>query len=102
MLFKGGVIEWTNHQQNLVLGAFYPGYFMGHLPAGILSDVYGGRYVFAIGMMISTALTLITPIVVVNTPYYITIVLRNMMGLGQVRFLFYCFQLINFYLAAFF
>ncbi|GJQ72220.1 hypothetical protein Trydic_g3311 [Trypoxylus dichotomus] len=80
---SGGVIEWTNHEQNLVLGAFYPGYLIGHIPTGILADKYGARYVFSIGMGVSTALCLITPIVVVNTPYWVTIILRNVMGLGQ-------------------
>ncbi|KAK9693163.1 Major Facilitator Superfamily [Popillia japonica] len=80
---SGGVIDWSNREQNLVLGAFYPGYLIGHLPVGILSDQYGGRWVFGIGLFISTVITLATHIVVIKFPYWATMILRNIMGLGQ-------------------
>lgn len=70
-----------------MLSAFYPGYVIGHIPAGIWSDKYGARYVMGIGMALSTLATLLTPVIVVYTPFYVTMIMRNVMGFGQVCYI---------------
>ena len=37
-----GEFEWDQAQQGIILSAFCYGYVLGQIPAGILSDRYGG------------------------------------------------------------
>ncbi|GJQ72218.1 hypothetical protein Trydic_g3309 [Trypoxylus dichotomus] len=37
----GGILDWTNTEQHYVIGSFYIGYCIGHIPAGILCDHFG-------------------------------------------------------------
>ena len=37
--------DWTESQQDLLLGSFYYGYVVTVWPFGLLADVFGARYV---------------------------------------------------------
>lgn len=50
--------EWN---EELVLPSFYIGYVLGHIPAGILSDLYGGKQVLGVSIISLVVLTFITP-----------------------------------------
>lgn len=43
------------------MGAFFWGSFVGTIPAGLLSELYGGKTVTTIGLFISGLFTALTP-----------------------------------------
>jgi ACS family sodium-dependent inorganic phosphate cotransporter len=45
--------HWDEQFQGLILSSFYFGYVVTHIPGGILSEKYGGKWPLAIGLLIS-------------------------------------------------
>lgn len=62
---------WDEHQQNLVLGAFFWGYLLTELPGGRLAEVVGARRVLGWAMMGASVLTLATPLAAALSHYAI-------------------------------
>jgi MFS family permease len=56
--------EWSEKLQGVILGAFFWGYTILHIPGAILSAKYGGKYTLSIGILSTAILTLLTPIAV--------------------------------------
>lgn len=81
---QGGVINWSNTEQNWIIGGFFSGYFIAHVPAGNLCDKYGGRPVLLSGIAISTAITVISPIAINNLPFFVIVLMRIAVGIAQV------------------
>jgi ACS family sodium-dependent inorganic phosphate cotransporter len=50
---KGPYHHWDEQYQGLILSSFYFGYVVTHIPGGILSEKYGGKWPLAIGLLIS-------------------------------------------------
>ena len=71
-----------------ILGAFFYGYLITQFPGGIISNKYGGKMVFGCGILITSVLTLLTPIVA-RTSYILLIALRVAEGIGEVSNLFF-------------
>ncbi|XP_057327307.1 putative inorganic phosphate cotransporter [Microplitis mediator] len=53
---------WDEYQVNFILGAFFWGYICTELPGGRLAEVIGAKRVFGYSMLISSIVTLLTPI----------------------------------------
>lgn len=80
---QDGPFMWTKTAQGHVLGAFFYGYLMSQVPAGMLAEHIGGKWVFT-GIMALTAIpTLLTP-PAANISYKMLIVLRVLVGIGSV------------------
>ena len=45
-----------------VLSSFFYGYIITQIPGGWLADLFGARYVFGIGILMTSVLTLLTPL----------------------------------------
>ena len=45
-----------------VLSAFFYGYLITQIPGGYLASRFGGRYVFGLGILLTSVLTLLTPL----------------------------------------
>lgn len=56
--------DWSEEQQGIILGAFFWGYTLTQIPGGMLSQRYGGKYVFMLGILFSAVCSLLTPNVV--------------------------------------
>lgn len=56
------IIVFFIHYTGWVLSAFYFGYLFTQIPGGYLASRYGGRYVFGIGILLTSVLTLLTPL----------------------------------------
>ncbi|XP_044252866.1 sialin-like [Tribolium madens] len=82
---KETTYDWNEHKQGLILSSFYWGYFVTHIPGGLLAEKLGGKHVLGIGMLINAILTLLFPCIVKgsNGNWVIAVVLRVIMGLGQ-------------------
>ncbi|XP_065897724.1 sialin-like [Dysidea avara] len=53
--------DWSNTEQGWVLSSFFYGYIFTQLPGGWIATKFGGKYVFGIGVLVTSLLTLITP-----------------------------------------
>ena len=54
-LISSGYVGWA-------LGAFFYGYLITQIPGGWLAERYGGKMVFGIGIVMTSVLTLVTPL----------------------------------------
>ena len=68
----------------LILSSFFYGYLFTNIPGGWLASKYGGKWVLGIGILWTAILTLLSPIAAKTSPYLL-VVLRILMGLGEVR-----------------
>ncbi|XP_065897730.1 sialin-like isoform X2 [Dysidea avara] len=54
--------DWSNMEEGWVLSSFFYGYIFTQLPGGWLATKFGGKYVFGVGVLVASLLTLITPL----------------------------------------
>ena len=45
-----------------VLSSFYYGYLITQIPGGYLADIFGGKYIFGIMILLTSLLTILTPL----------------------------------------
>lgn len=60
----GGEFEWSEQLQGVILGAFFWGYVITHIPGGILSEKFGGKYTLGLGILSTAIFTVITPVTI--------------------------------------
>ncbi|XP_065897700.1 sialin-like isoform X3 [Dysidea avara] len=53
--------HWSSSEQGWVLSSFFYGYIVTQLPGGWLATKLGGKYVFGVGVLVASLLTIITP-----------------------------------------
>ncbi|KAJ8681375.1 hypothetical protein QAD02_017162 [Eretmocerus hayati] len=58
-----GLYDWSEHTQGIVLGSFYVGYTLSHLPGGLLAERFGGKHVVGIGLLGTAVMTSLTCLV---------------------------------------
>ncbi|XP_043524974.1 putative inorganic phosphate cotransporter isoform X1 [Frieseomelitta varia] len=75
--------EWSETMQGIILSSFYIGYVVTHLPGGMLSEKFGGKYSLGLGILATAVFTLITPLVVEYGEAVGLIVTRVLMGLCE-------------------
>ncbi|CAG9798969.1 unnamed protein product [Chironomus riparius] len=75
--------EWSEQYQGVILGAFYWGYTLLHIPGAILSAEYGGKYTLSIGILSTAILTLLTPLTIQYGGAGWLIALRVLEGFGE-------------------
>ncbi|XP_075165435.1 sialin [Haematobia irritans] len=54
--------EWSQSDQALLLGAFFYGYMITSLPAGMLAENFGGKAVAGYSCLLAAVLTALTPV----------------------------------------
>nr|XP_026696646.1 sialin [Ciona intestinalis] len=77
-----GEFNWDAHKRSLVLGAFFYGYILTQLPGGYLAGRFGGKWLFGLGILCTSVLTLLTP-VATRTSFVLLIILRIFEGIGE-------------------
>ncbi|XP_054717604.1 sialin-like [Uloborus diversus] len=79
---ENGEFIWSPEMQSVVLGAFYYGYAISQIPGGRLAEIFSAKWVFGIGALIPSLLTLLTP---VSARYHVgvLIAIRALEGLTQ-------------------
>ncbi|XP_012271666.1 putative inorganic phosphate cotransporter isoform X2 [Orussus abietinus] len=80
---SGGTYDWDEYTQGIILSSFYWGYVLTHLPGGMLSERFGGKYSLGLGILSTALFTLITPLAVEWGDSTALIVVRILMGLGE-------------------
>ncbi|XP_065062832.1 sialin-like [Rhopilema esculentum] len=79
---QDGEFEWDEQLQGTILGSFFYGYMVTQLPGGLLATLFGGKWVFGIGILITSLLTIVTPFAArLNVNLFIA--LRVAEGIGE-------------------
>lgn len=63
------IYDWDQKLQGLILSSFYWGYIVTHIPGGILSAKFCGKYMLFLGVAMATICTLVTPYAIRNGLY---------------------------------
>lgn len=79
-----GEFVWQTDVQAYVLSAFFYGYVLTQIPAGILGKKYGNIHFLGIGMLINSVFGLLVPIAAKMGLEWLLAV-RFIQGLGEVR-----------------
>ncbi|EYB80939.1 hypothetical protein Y032_0396g672 [Ancylostoma ceylanicum] len=80
-----GEFEWSKALQGQILGAFFWGYILTQVLGGYLAAHFGGKLVILTTTLVSSLLTLASPLAARTNPYLFA-VLRAGVGLLQVAF----------------
>merc|ERR1719187_2938335 len=59
---KDGPFIWDEAQQGQILGMFFYGYVLTQLPGGRLAELFGGKWLFGGGILVTAVFTLLTPL----------------------------------------
>jgi len=73
--------NYSNVQQGIVLAAFYIGYTLTQIPGSLLSQKYGGKLIYGVGMLGSSIFTFLTPLCA--SRFYLICAARVCMGLFE-------------------
>lgn len=75
-------LPWSQTTQGVILGASFYGYILLQIPFGRISELFGGKYIVAIGILVSGVINLLTPLLARSVPLMITS--RIALGIFQV------------------
>lgn len=85
------LFEWSEATQGLILGSFYYGYILTHIPGGMLAERFGGKWVLGCGLLSTAICTFITPITVKMGGATALFILRVIEGFGEVSVIYIFF-----------
>ncbi|KAJ3656129.1 hypothetical protein Zmor_015227 [Zophobas morio] len=77
----GPTYQWNEHQRNDILGCFFWGFLLSAIPGGRLSEIYGTKIILGTAMLISSVLTIVTPLAC-HLHYYCVVAVRVVLGLA--------------------
>lgn len=80
---KGGIYDWSEELQGLILSSFYIGYIVTHVPGGLLAEKFGGKWTLGLGILSTAVFTMLTPVAIEYGGSDWLIVTRVLMGLGE-------------------
>lgn len=75
--------HWDERQQGLVLSSFFWGYVVTQFPGGRLADTFGSKWLFGGGILITSILTVLSPLVA-RYDYRLFMVCRVLEGAFEV------------------
>jgi ACS family sodium-dependent inorganic phosphate cotransporter-like MFS transporter 5 len=53
---------WDEQTQGIVLGSFFYGYVLSQMPGGRMAELIGGKYVYGLGILLTSIFCIATPI----------------------------------------
>ncbi|KAL5287347.1 hypothetical protein ACFFRR_008316 [Megaselia abdita] len=75
--------EWTFDEKQLILSTFYWGYIVTQIPGGYAAQKLGSKVVLLLSILISSLLSLLTPVSIVYGGWKAYCVIRILQGLFQ-------------------
>ena len=73
---------WNQTTVGIIQSAFFWGYVTTQIPGGYLADKYGGKHVLAAGVIVWSAMTLLTP-VAASANIGLLLLARTLLGVGE-------------------
>jgi ACS family sodium-dependent inorganic phosphate cotransporter-like MFS transporter 5 len=77
-----GEFNWDEATQGLVLGSFFYGYVLTQVPGGRLAELFGGKLIYGIGVLMTAVFTLLSPIAA-RYNFTLFIIVRVLEGMGE-------------------
>lgn len=77
-----GEFDWTSDQQAQVLGSFFYGYVLTQIPAGLISNKFGGKWIFGISLLIASVFSCLGPWAA-HIDYKVFMATRIVQGLAE-------------------
>jgi sugar phosphate permease len=90
---KGKQYSWDQSTQGWILGAFFYTYILIQMPAGIIAEKFGGRWVILVCIFGSATISLITPLIT-DFPVGVLIAARLILGCCQAGCFPSCFGIL--------
>ncbi len=59
---EDGPFLWTEPEQGLVLGSYFWGYLLTQIPGGRMAELFGGKWVFFLAVVMNMVATILSPI----------------------------------------
>ena len=79
-----GDFEWSAKEQGQILGSLFYGNIISQIPAGVMAEALGGgKHIFATGILISSLVTLLTPLLAFQGSWCFMLS-RAVIGFAQV------------------
>lgn len=75
--------EWSEELQGMILGSFYIGYVLMHLPGAVLAERFGGKFVIIVGLGCTAILTIGTPVAIAVGEAWALMAIRIVIGVCQ-------------------
>ncbi|XP_055598417.1 sialin-like [Uranotaenia lowii] len=72
--------NWSQHDQSIILGAYFYGYLVTSLPGGVLAEKFGGRTVVGLTHAVSALVTALTPLAA-NYGMWAVVINRALLGI---------------------
>lgn len=66
-----------------MLGSFFYGYVLTQVPGGRFAEIFGGKLVFGLGVLLTAIFTILSPIAA-HTNFTLFIIVRILEGMGEV------------------
>lgn len=73
---------WSQTTVGIIQSSFFWGYVLTQIPGGYLADKYGGKHVLAAGVVVWSAMTLLTP-AAASTNIGVLLLARALLGVGE-------------------
>lgn len=73
---------WSQTTVGIIQSSFFWGYVLTQIPGGYLADRYGGKQVLAAGVIVWSAMTLLTPMAA-STNLGVLLLSRALLGVGE-------------------
>lgn len=80
---KTELYDWDESLQGYILGSFYIGYLICHVPGGVLADLFGGKWVLGISVLFSGLCCMFSAPAIQYTGKIGLIAIRILMGCAQ-------------------
>eukprot|EP00189_Rhodosorus_marinus_P002021 CAMPEP_0113956880 /NCGR_PEP_ID=MMETSP0011_2-20120614/2352_1 /TAXON_ID=101924 /ORGANISM="Rhodosorus marinus" /LENGTH=516 /DNA_ID=CAMNT_0000967165 /DNA_START=248 /DNA_END=1798 /DNA_ORIENTATION=+ /assembly_acc=CAM_ASM_000156 len=74
--------DWSPVTVGLIQSAFFWGYLLTQIPGGYFADRYGGKVVFAFGVLTWSTMTMLFPYLV-DRSLTLTLISRGLLGVGE-------------------
>ena len=78
-----GEFDWNETTQGVILGAFFYGYVVFQLVGGRLSELFGPKWLCAVGVLASIVINALTPVIARSEIYWLLITSRVVLGMFQ-------------------
>lgn len=85
-MFSDMKFNWSEYEQNLIIGSFYLGHVLTELPRSRMAEMIGAKPVFGYCMLLASIVNLLTPFAAKMGFYYI-IFCRILLGSTLVSIL---------------
>ena len=64
-----GEFNWDKSTEAIILGGFFYGYVITQIPAGVLAEMFGAKWIIGISMLCAAILSLLGPVAAKASPY---------------------------------